>query len=158
MNVEVLLYFILLIIFFFGYIFSALNRKRNINEEYFIKNTKYRYNITPKDTLNLNSYKRFYFYLNIGLSLILFILVLISYAITKGNISNLDLNQLHLITTFTSFLVLTFFSRRLIVGLSIEKYIHRHNNEKKKHLEITDIVFTVTFSSVFIYYLITYFI
>ena len=127
MNFEVLLYFGLLIILFFGYLFSALNRKRNINEEQFIKNTKHRYKIIEKDQLNQESYKKFYFNLNIGLSIILLLLVVISYVVTNGNISNLDSVQLHLITTFTSFVVLTFFSRRLIIGFNIEKFIKYRN-------------------------------
>lgn len=156
MDINVLIYLVVLFIGTIGFVSSALNRKRKINEEIFIKKAKYRLRLEKKDVLDEEKYKNTYFIMNLGVGLILLILLVFSIIYLGGSIRDITARELDLITILASLVATIFLLRVNVMNYIKENFVTRHNGEKKKHLEISYIMLQIAFLAAFIFGLIKY--
>lgn len=157
MNIEALLVFVVLLISLITFLFMALNRKRNINEESFINKTKARLRMRKEDKLNIDGYKNFYFLVHIILTIIILITIVIFYLSLNGNISDLTEKELQIVAIIASFTALLLLLRINIIDALKERYVYRFDNIKKQHYQISYIVLNIGVLISFIYKLVQYF-
>ena len=151
MNIEALLVFVVLLISLITFLFIALNRKRDINEESFINKTKARLKMRKEDKLNIDGYKNFYFLVHIILAIIILITIVIFYLSLNGNISNLTEKELQIVAVIASFTALIFLLRINIIDSFKERFVIRFDNVKKQHYQISYIVLNIAVLISFIY-------
>lgn len=150
MNFQVIMVLAVLLIATTGFLFSGLNRFRKINENIFIQKTKYRYSIQKNDNLDVNRYKRFSAIINIITALFFLLLLIIMYMYVKDITVYTD-SDFEYIATMANGAALVFLCRINIADLLSEKYITRHNNEKKQHYKIGYLVLNTAVLVAFVY-------
>ncbi len=156
MNIEILLYIIILFAATIGFFFSALNRKRSINEDTFIRKVTYQLKVTKNDKIDIPGYKNLYFLSTIITSVLFLIVLVLSIIVLKGSVRDISSEQIEVVTLLANFAILVFLSRINIVNYIKEKYVTRQNKEKKSHHEISYIALNTAFLVAFLYNLVMY--
>jgi|GEM_PF-2797814 len=156
MDINVLIYLIVLLFGAFGFIFTALNRKRKINEDSFLRKAKYQIQVKDNDIFNSEKYKNVYFIMNISIGLIFLLLLIGSIIYLDGSIRDLTTSELELITILASLVATVFLLRINLMNHLKESFVTRHNNENKKHHELGYIMLNIAFLLAFIVNLIKY--
>lgn len=155
MNFEILIYFIVLVGAIIGFLFSALNRKRKINDETFANKARFGLKFEKGDIFDLEGYKKMFFYMNILVSLALLLLAIYSYIVLDGELINLTEEQINMVTILASILAVVILLRINIMNAVKERFISRNDNVPKKHHEIGYVLLNIAFVISMIYNLLT---
>lgn len=156
MDINILVYFIVLLGVALGFLFTAINRLRKINDETFIKKTEYFLRVSKNDVFDSKEYKKLYVIMNFSVFFILITAFIASVIVLKDSIDNPTTKHLELVTLLSNFLAVVLLIRINTMDFIKEKFVDRFDNISKTHYKFGYLLMNAVFLVALVYNLIMY--